>query len=481
MRALIALTMTLGVLGCQQETTISNLVPRVAVAPGNVDFGQHAVPLAASTEMYVTNSGQARADINLALSGPDAGVFSLPFEEAEIAAGDTLTVAMGFVPATYLQYQASLIVTSNDLDNPEITVDVLGEGIHAPTPDIEIDRLTLDFGNVAGGSTVMDFINLTNAGDATLELGLITAGGSGSFSLGSDPSNALIGPGDTVPVIVQYSPSDDSGDNGSLSFASNDPDEPEVDVLLLGNGGSDIDYPVAEIDCPGTSAPPQWVALSASDSYDPEGHKPLEYEWTLSIRPPGSQAELTNLYTDATSLFTDSAGDYEVKLVVENAIGTRSAAARCNIAAIPIDELHVELSWDTSQADLDLHLLEDGVPFYQSPGDCNWCNKNPKWAADGTADDPRLDLDDQYGYGPENINILEPADGQYHVKVHYFDDHGDDAVTATVRIYAYQELVYQDSQVMHRNDRWDVAVVNWPDGTAGHVDTLEPEMTRACY
>jgi hypothetical protein len=257
-----------------------------------------------------------------------------------------------------------------------------------------------------------------------------------------------------------------SGDNGTIVIESDDPDEPEITVTLLGNGGGNFQYPEAVIDCPAIAKPPEWITVNGSGSNDPQGNTPVVYEWTLNT-PSGSQSTLTSTSSVSSTFFADIAGDFEVLLQVTISIGVESAPARCLIEAIPDDKIHVELTWDTQQADLDLHLLEDGAIMFEKPGDCTWCNANPKWASAGSANDPRLDIDDQGGRGPENINIREPDNGRYFVKVHYFEDHGDFAVTAIVRVYLNGGLASEVSQVMNRNDVWDVGIINWPTNNFG--------------
>jgi hypothetical protein len=315
-----------------------------------------------------------------------------------------------------------------------------------------------------------------------LSLGEIGQTGSGAFSLGFDPSGQTIAPDNTIPLILSYTPSQSAGDSGALLFPSNDPDEPLVELVLIGNGGGDFDYPIADIDCPGQSEPPTWVTLDGSASTDPAGYEPLTFQWAIVTRPSYSQGELSDTITESTNLFTDVAGHYVVSLVVENTIGLKSPPTKCSLDAIPADDLHIELTWDTSRADLDLHLLEDGADFFERPGDCNFCNPNPSWGAAGGEDDPRLDLDDRAGFGPENINIKSPANGKYPLRVHYFDDQGDSAVVAKVRIYTYGLLADELSRVMHRNDVWDVAQINWPAGTVGVLSTeLYTPTVRSCY
>ncbi len=371
--------------GCEPDTSFSTLTPSVAVAPASLEFGDVTVLTEASDVVWVTNGGQATALVELVLNGE---AYSLDIGDGEIARGESLSVPITFAPDNYLVYEASLVITSNDEENAEIVVPIAGEGVHAPTPDICVEPLTIDFGEIPNGELGSAWVDIGNCGDDLLTLGVIEQTGSGDFSLLTDPSSGVIAAGGTVPTILQYLPVGEpgEGDNGLLTIPSDDPDEPSVEVLLIGNGGSDVEYPIAVIDCPGSAAPPGYAQMDGEDSYDPEGFEPLAYEWSLAERPQGSQGELTNDVSDSTSLYADAAGTYEVHLVVENTRGTRSAPAKCVIEAIPTDLFHVELSWDTSQADIDLHVIEEGGSFYQVPGDCNWCNKNPMWGAAGALD-----------------------------------------------------------------------------------------------
>ncbi len=454
--------------GCKQDTGITTLFPRIATAPESLEYGEVAVPLDAVDTVFVTNAGRAVLRFEASIEGDDAFTF-VDLEEGEIEVGvdETVPVDVRFAPPSFLDYTGELVLTTNDDETPEVRIPLTGVGVDAPMPDIRIDPLTLDFGAVTQGSAVTEFLLLENVGDAPLELGQVDQEGSGAFTLSTDPSGDIVGPNSEVPVLITYTPFSEEGDSGMLRFPSADPDEPLTEVVLLGNGGGDFEYPVAEIDCPGTSAPPIWVDLDGSGSFDPAGFEPLTYEWTLVSQPDGSQEDLTNLVSDSTALFTDVAGLYVVELVVTNDLGTISAPERCEIDAIPEDELHVELSWDTPAADLDLHLARGGADIFEPGDDANFCNSSPNWGDAGTDDDPRLDLDDQGGFGPENINILAPADDEYTVRVHYWEEHGDDVVVATVKVFTYGVEVYSGQRSMTRNEVWDVGIVDWPTGSFG--------------
>ncbi|MFT6144043.1 MAG: hypothetical protein ACJAZO_002368 [Myxococcota bacterium] len=476
MRAALVPLCLLVLAGCPQDIPISALVPEIVITPGELVFGEQAVPVPVAQDLVISNGGRADLDVELSFDGDGAFVFD-PLT-LTIPPGEAQVVIATFIPDTFLEFTGTLTVASNDVETPTVIVPVSGIGVDLPVPDIDFSSRVLDFGTVETGSLVSDFFLLRNAGEATLSLEAVDQGGSGAFSLITDPSNTDIAGGGEVPVLIQYAPTYADGDGGTLLFTSNDPDEATVEVALLGNGGGDFDWPEAVINCPGSAEPPENISLNGDGSNDPGGNLPLRYEWSLTERPPGSRAELQNLVSADTRFFADIAGTFEVQLIVENSQGVRSAPDRCEIAAIPTDELHVELTWDTSRADLDLHLMQENGTLFDNSTDATWCNPRPNWGGAGAADNPSLDIDDRGGFGPENINIEAPADGEYTVAVHYFEEHGDDAVTATVRIYSYGELELTRSRILSRNEVWNVAQVNWPDGTVG-VLSQEPEAATA--
>jgi hypothetical protein len=165
------------------------------------------------------------------------------------------------------------------------------------------------------------------------------------------------------------------------------------------------------------------------------------------------------------------------------------------VRAIPGEEFRVELYWNPPEdpsdpTDVDLHLLHPGAPtWFDAVLDCYYANCSVAagyalaWDTPGNADDPRLDLDDVDGYGPENINIDAPVVGQrYTVGVHYFSDDGVGPADAFVKIYCGQsniDPIYEVGPVplignssWEYNQFWKVATVVW-DGAGCAVTPLD--------
>ncbi|MEE2750615.1 MAG: choice-of-anchor D domain-containing protein [Myxococcota bacterium] len=455
--------------GCTPDQGINKLEPKLTFSPVELNYGEVVVDYPTTATLEIINTGRVPLNVsNVYLSESTGDIFLFESEEMRITEDERQELVVTFTPSTFLDYEDALILESNDPDLPLAYIPITGTGVDAPTPDNAIDPLTLDFGEVEPLSVATLWFTIVNEGDGELRITGTSQEGSGNFQVVTDPEGATLAPlgADVQTIVVIYTPQALEGDSGTFTIQSDDPDEPEIVVHFLGNGGGDFEYPVAVIDGPANAAPLDYLTLDGSDSYDPQGFAITDYEWTLSSTPSGSASELSSDVSDSTSFFLDIAGHYEVQLKVTNEIGLSSAPEKYQVDAIPDDRVHVELLWDTPNTDLDLHMFSGpGVSFFNIPDDCTWCNPNPNWGATlDSNDNPLLALDDISGFGPENININEPASGEYPVRVHFFEDNGGGATTATVRFYIDGILGDSYSRVLQRNEVWDVATVRWPDG-----------------
>lgn len=470
--------------GCpNSEPQIRDLLPIMSVQPEVLDLGEEDPVYTKTGLIYITNDGLDKLEVTPTLEGPD--VFSLDINELFIIPREeSAALTVSFQPKTYQEYQGRVILQSNDEEHPTWVVPIRGKGIEKPKPDIEITPArTIETFLPQGTFSTFLVFNIENVGAAPLQIDNLTLEGATEFTTQLVPSpGTLLPAGEATQVVVEYATPTTDGHNATVTIHTNDPDEPEMTVLLLGNGGGDYEKPEAVIDCPGSVglAGPEWVGLSGAQSTDPAGAYPLEYEWEVTYYPPASSKEkLDPDNTPEVDLYVDVAGTWEVSLVVINQLGTRSEPELCQFVSYPEDNIHVELSWDTAQADLDLHLTQGGSAMFDVPEDCNWCNMSPNWGSSGDADDPRLDIDDLGGYGPENINLYQPEDGTYDLRVHYFAPRGDGAVVATVKVWLEGVEIFSESQAMTHKDVWYVGQIEWDDTPDLYPPPDEERITRA--
>jgi len=250
------------------------------------------------------------------------------------------------------------------------------------------------------------------------------------------------------------------------------PDEPDAeDPIEVVEPG----FPVAVCDVsPNPVTPPtQTATWDGSGSYDPEGEI-VSYVWELVSVPAGSAVAMPYATGATVSGFMpDLAGDYVARLTVRNDGGNENSC-EATLTATPSQDLWVEMFWEHSGDDMDLHLLAPGgVP--RTDQDCYYANCvdwgygwGLDWGQYGyDGDDPALDLDDIPGTGPENINIDDPVPGVYTVFVHdYPGSVYDGANNVTVNIYLGGVLKWTDTRTISGEDSDNYyATIDWPSGT----------------
>lgn len=105
-----------------------------------------------------------------------------------------------------------------------------------PAPEIDVTPVAVNFGSVQVGQTADQTVTINNTGAATLTVSGLTITNS-VFSLVSPPSVPFnIGAGGNQALTVRFTPTAAGTQNGNLAIASNDADEPTVNVALTGTG-----------------------------------------------------------------------------------------------------------------------------------------------------------------------------------------------------------------------------------------------------
>lgn len=454
--------------------TITQLTPDIVINSEHIEFGGITVPYDSIQSFQIINAGNADLEIeSIVLENNEDAIYKITPNVAVVPKDESLTIDVLFEPATYLRYNRDLLITSNDDERPVVRIPVTGEGVDGPVPSISLTPQAIDFGEVLQGETETQFFTLKNVGTGLLEITGVELDGSSDFEVVTGFNGSTYDLEQESTIIVNYSPTAEGGANAQLRIQSNDPYQEETMVTLLGNGGGDFEYPVAVFNCPTQPDPPTTITLDGSQSTDPNGNIPLSYTWLLAGQPIGSTTSIDDPDNATTPFFVDIAGDYVVSLTVENSIGLVSEPSVCLFTAIPDESVHVELTWDKNNSDLDLHLEQQGSG---SPGDqlftydhdCCWCNPNPSWGASGTSDDPSLSLDNRLGYGPEAIHIETPSNGDYNIFVHYFSNNGGGTTTATVKIYLDGVLTTTEARQMSGTELWEVGFVRWENGGSSY-------------
>ena len=468
------------------------------------DFGATALRSTKRLEIEVTNpSSVALAIQEVRLAAGSDPAFFLVEAPSELAAGASATVVVTLTPQVESAVRGRLVLTSDAGNAPEgIEIELVGTGVDFGDAVLVVSPEQCAFGRKSPGTiAVCEIVLESRGGDTLLEGAAID--GPGVFALeGGFPTQ--IGAGTATTARVTFSPAAVASHTGALRFVANGL---PVEVPLSGEGadGPSCDVVIASVNGVATSgaAPPLEplddvvFALSTSDPDAPT-------QWTFLERPAGSTVDFAQPTATSTGLVFDGfrsgidvAGTYRVRATQTDPATGAAGTCELGFSAVPNDELLVQLTWDTPFADIDLHVIQaDAGDRYCARGvepgplaeDCGptvindcyyWSCKpfnslRPDWDHDGSHDsvgDPSLDVDDLCGYGPENTNIDVPASGAYLIAVDHFGFTGCPGTgtsLATVRVYAYGQVVAEMTRDMALGEWWEVALVRWP-GAVGNV------------
>jgi len=249
------------------------------------------IPVGTSTivlrwHYYTTTSSpwQWYAEIDdVILSGGSAWLTVNPLE-GSVDVGETATTDVTFSAAGLMggTYVADVVVTSNDPANPAVpvacTLEVTGVQNIVVTPD------SIDYGTLFVNQTDSAIVSVSNTGTDTLHISTITV--DNTDYLVTEPFFNLAA-GDTKDVMVYFTPSTTGIDDGILTITSDDPDEPVIEVTLLGFGS---DSPVVDVQPLTLSA--DLLTGQTKDTTFTVSNVSLStsvLEYTVSIEYPGTQ------------------------------------------------------------------------------------------------------------------------------------------------------------------------------------------------
>jgi hypothetical protein len=217
-----------------------------AALTGNLNFGIVPRGTTASQLVTVQDTGTAPLIVNgFSLATGSDAAFSIPPSPGTpqtIQPGGSLQYEVDFSPPATSNgnpRNASLIVQTNDLQNPTITVAVTGTPgvpVAVPSPSTGIA-----FGQVCASSSSQQELSITNTGNADLTISGVTITGpdAGQFSLASPPPPpVVVHPGGYFDIIIEFNPTSAGAKNATINVSTNDPTNPTISVPLTATGGA---------------------------------------------------------------------------------------------------------------------------------------------------------------------------------------------------------------------------------------------------
>jgi len=191
--------------------------------PHTLDFGEVYAGETREKEVTIRNVGDDTLHVHeLLLSSSASFEITNNGEYSQLLGPDSATsVRIAYSPIQDEQIEGTLIVASNDRENPEVAVRLLAEGL---APAVDVSPPSFDFGNMELGCVNQVEITVSNVGRAPLEVFEIyfdDLAGSGELTLAnSNPAAFVLNPTEATTVVVHYTPVDVEPDSGILHVLS---------------------------------------------------------------------------------------------------------------------------------------------------------------------------------------------------------------------------------------------------------------------
>ncbi|OQY27645.1 MAG: hypothetical protein B6244_09985 [Candidatus Cloacimonetes bacterium 4572_55] len=241
-------SMTVDVVGFGYDVT-----PYLRYTPSSHDYGSVAMGGTSEFTFDIRNHESATGQLSVTLSAVNSG-FSIVGVEPEgslqnrlLDPGQHIYVTVRFSPTDPGSYSGSLSIQSNDTENSSVSLALTGYAPVPPEPILIVSQTAIDFGTVYIGESAEAILTLSNYGNAQLEISSLSLSGSGSFVYHVKSPTLfpqLIDTGQSIDVVLEFTPTQEIQYTTSLSIGNNDLDLDNFPVDLMGRG---IPIPPPEI------------------------------------------------------------------------------------------------------------------------------------------------------------------------------------------------------------------------------------------
>ena len=212
------------------EVSLSGIggIPVISLSPDSLNFGEINVGEAAQLELRISNQGDISLHIDDVFSANS--VFYSLNTSMVVVPGDSDYFSVIFSPDSVKLEGSNPIVSSNDPINSLYEIITIGKG---SGPKIIVEPVFYDFGPIGLDSMASSLITIYNWGNRNLIVSEINT--TNEVFIGpSNPFNVSFG--DSQEIIINFVPDSTKQEQGILIISSNDPVDPQKEIILNGLG-----------------------------------------------------------------------------------------------------------------------------------------------------------------------------------------------------------------------------------------------------
>jgi len=218
------------------ELTVVSQLPDIEVSTDSLDFG--VVYIGSDSTLVLAVSNQGSDPLIVSNISSDADEFTVNITEFNLLPMETMDVQVTFTPLVDELIIGTLIIESNDPNDPFIEVNLSGQGLISGVPYIDVSADSLDFGIVTIGADSMKTLVVTNIGNVFLTVTDIYTN-TDEYSVNSTGFN--LEPEENQVLEITFAPGYEGVILDTLFIESNDPINPVYPVSLQGEGEPLVD------------------------------------------------------------------------------------------------------------------------------------------------------------------------------------------------------------------------------------------------
>ncbi|NQU05243.1 MAG: choice-of-anchor D domain-containing protein, partial [Calditrichaeota bacterium] len=186
---------------------------RIVPSPRSLDFGEVIVEETEDLAIRISNRG--RSDLTISEVSIEGEIFSADFEEEVVLEpDDEFNLFVSFSPDEAIDYNSTLIITSDDPDNGELEVPLSGLGVEE-FPEIVVEPDTLNFGSISIEQIAELTLTISNVGFADLTVSEIRIVEGDAFGVEFE-NEVIIEVDDSYEQIVTFTPDAEQDFEGTL-------------------------------------------------------------------------------------------------------------------------------------------------------------------------------------------------------------------------------------------------------------------------
>jgi hypothetical protein len=225
-----------GLTGCGYSAS-GSVAGQLLVQPGTVAFG--AVPVGQTVTSKVSLVNQTSAPITIAQLTIAGQSFSLTGQGSvpiNIAAGDTYSFSVGFMPEQASNYSGQVTATSAAGGVvAQVPISGVGTGGSVSTPTLTFSPTSLAFGNVTVNLASTLPVTLTSTGTAPVTINSAALSGTG-FTVSGATFPVTLNPTQSLTLNVNFDPAAAGAVTGQLTVQSNSSTNGTAVIGLTGTG-----------------------------------------------------------------------------------------------------------------------------------------------------------------------------------------------------------------------------------------------------